>query len=254
MATTKAERERLRLVVRNELVPRAPGALLHPFAGLLVRRAMQECLAIGVLLTAVAAVFWPMLTGVGVYAESDTFTFFYPVYAVLHAAVQAGELPLWTPYVFGGFPLFAEGQIGALYPPSVLVAALFPPAEGFLLLRVFHVTVATLGAYVLARTHNVGRTGSIVGGLTFGLGSFIVAQQHHANLLAAAAWLPLLLALVELALSRQGWIGHGLLGLAALTLGVAALATHVQPLMLTGALLVTYVLVCQTWKIGRAHV
>ena len=208
---------------------------------------VAEGLSIGVLLTTVAAVFWPMLTGIGLYAESDTFTFFYPVYSVLHAAVRAGELPLWTPHVFGGFPLFAEGQIGALYPPSVLAALLLNTVDGFLLLRVFHVMVAALGAYALARALGVGRCGAVVGGLTFGLGSFVIAQQHHANLLAAAVWLPLLLALVELALSRQGWIGHGLLGLAALVLGIEALATHVQPLMLTGALLVAYVLVRQTW-------
>ena len=28
------------------------------------------------------------MVGIGVYAESDTFTFFYPVYATLHAAIR----------------------------------------------------------------------------------------------------------------------------------------------------------------------
>ena len=98
-----------------------------------------ELLALAVLIGAIVVVFWPMLAGVGVYAESDTFTFFYPVFAQLHASLRAGELPLWTPNVFGGFPLFAEGQIGALYPPGLLAAQLGSPVEGFLLLRVFHV-------------------------------------------------------------------------------------------------------------------
>ena len=247
MASSEAQRGLLRIVAGNELVVPPTVAFVRPFAGPMVRHVGAEGLSIGVLLTTVAAVFWPMLMGIGLYAESDTFTFFYPVYSVLHAAVRAGELPLWTPHVFGGFPLFAEGQIGALYPPSVLAALLLNTVDGFLLLRVFHVMVAALGAYALARALGVGRCGAVVGGLTFGLGSFVIAQQHHANLLAAAVWLPLLLALVELALSRQGWIGHGLLGLAALVLGIEALATHVQPLMLTGALLVAYVLVRQTW-------
>ena len=206
-----------------------------------------ELLALAVLLGAIVAVFWPMLLGIGVYAESDTFTYFYPVFAQLHASLRAGELPLWTPNVFGGFPLFAEGQIGALYPPALLAAQLASPVDGFLLLRVFHVAVATLGAFALARVLGVGIIGATVGGLTFGLGSFVVAQQHHANLLAATVWLPLLLACVELALARQGWFGHGLLGVAALILGIAALATHVQPLMLTGALLAAYVVARQGW-------
>ncbi|MGE3269831.1 MAG: YfhO family protein [Chloroflexota bacterium] len=247
MASTEAQRSRLRIVSRSEVGAQASAALIRPLNHPLVRVVVAEAVAVAVLLSAVTAVFWPMVLGTGVYAESDTFTFFFPVFAVLHAAVRSGELPLWTPDVFGGFPLFAEGQIGALYPPALVAARLASTVEGFLLVRVFHIAVATLGAYFLARALGNGRCGAVVGGLAFGLGSFVIAQQHHANLLAAAVWLPLLLALVELALSRQGWIGHGLLGLAALVLGMAALATHVQPLMLTGALLTAYVLVRQAW-------
>lgn len=251
MASTEAQRGRLRIVSGLGL-PSGPlnltwrdvrRVMSHRVTAVVVR----EALAVAVLLGAVVTVFWPMLVGIGVYAESDTFTFFYPVFAQLHASLRAGELPLWTPNVFGGFPLFAEGQIGALYPPALLAAQLGSPVEGFLLLRVFHIAVATLGAFVLARALRVSALGATIGGLTFGLGSFVIAQQHHANLLAATVWLPLVLACVELGLARQGWLGHGLLGVAALVLGVAALATHVQPLMLTGALLAAYVVVRQGW-------
>lgn len=254
MASTEAQRGRLRVVSRREELaePWHRGVLrrlrlsplpIHP--GLLA--ALTEVAAVAAVLAAVAVVFWPLLLGVGVYAQSDTFTFFFPVFAALYDAIRAGELPFWTPHVFGGFPLFAEGQIGALYPPSHIAAQLPSAVEAFLVLRVFHVGVATLGAFALARALGIGPAGAVVGGLAFGLGSFVVAQQHHANLLAATVWLPLLLACVELALARQGWVGHGLLGVAALVLGVAALATHVQPLMLTGAMLVAYVLVRQSW-------
>ena len=251
MASTEAQRGRLRIVSGMELPVSPLGLTGRDLWRVISHRVtltvVTEMLAIAVLAVAVMTVFWPMLAGIGVYAESDTFTFFYPVFAQLHASLRAGELPLWTPNVFGGFPLFAEGQIGALYPPALLAAQLASPVEGFLLLRVFHVAVAVLGAFALARALRVGVTGATVAGLTFGLGSFVVAQQHHANLLAATVWLPLLLACVELGLARQGWVGHGLLGIAALVLGVAALATHVQPLMLTGALLAAYVVVRQGW-------
>src|SRR5215212_8187545 len=251
MASTEAQRGRLRIVPSLGLQTRSPmvawrgvqGVISHPLTAVVLR----ELLALAVLLGAVVVVFWPMLTGIGVYAESDTFTYFYPVFALLHASLRAGELPFWTPYLFGGFPLFAEGQIGALYPPGLLAAQLPSPVQGFLLLRVFHVIVATLGAFALARTLRVGAVGGVIGGLTFGLGGFVIAQQHHANMLAATVWLPLILACLELALSRHGWLGRTLLGTAALLLGIAALATHVQPLMLSGALIAAYVLVRQVW-------
>src|SRR3954469_7037239 len=148
MASTEAQRGRLRIVSGLDAQAGLPVALwhrlrkatLHP----LTLTVAREALAIAVMLGTVVAVFWPLLAGLGIYAESDTFTYFYPVFALLHTSVRAGELPLWTPHVFGGFPLFAEGQIGALYPPGLLAAQLSNPVEGFLLLRVFHVAVAAL--------------------------------------------------------------------------------------------------------------
>ena len=40
----------------------------------------------------------------------------------------------------------------------------------------------------------LGRLPCLLGGITFSLGSFFVAQQHHENVTRTAAWLPLVLA------------------------------------------------------------
>jgi hypothetical protein len=247
MASSEAQRGHLRPISGFKLEARPPAAMRRLFSHPVALAVLGELAAVAALLAAVGAVLWPLLDGRAIYAESDTFTFFYPVFAVLRASIRAGELPLWSPDIFGGFPLFAEGQIGALYLPSLAAARLPSPIQGFLLLRVFHICVAVLGAFALARVLGIGLAGAMVGGLAFGLGSFVIAQQHHANLLAAAVWLPVVLAFVELGLARQGWLGHALLGVAALVLGLAALATHVQPLMLTGGLLTAYVLARQGW-------
>ena len=202
----------------------------------------RDLAALLALLGCTVVVYWPTLLGIGLYARSDTYTFFFPVFATLHRSLREGALPLWESGIFGGFPLFAEGQIGALYPPNVLAALLLPSAlDGFLALRVFHVVVAALGAYALARSLGCSPLGSCVAGLVFGFGSFVVGQQHHANLVAAGVWLPLALACVELALRRPRWTSHGYLALAGLLLGLQALASHVQPVMLGGALLVAYI-------------
>ena len=206
--------------------------------------------AVSLLLAVVALVHWPSISGVALYARSDTLTFFYPVFAALQSALRDGELPLWSPRIFGGFPLFSEGQIGALYPPAWLVVRLASPIDGFLALRVFHVSLAVIGPYVFARTLGVSPLGGCMAGLVFGLGSFVVGQQHHANLLAATVWMPIVLACVQAALARRGWLGFGLLGLGGLALGVEALATHVQPLMLMAAMLVSFVL----WRQGAQAV
>ncbi|MBA2448326.1 MAG: YfhO family protein [Chloroflexi bacterium] len=238
MATGELEARQATLATPGELAwPRASSGTLTR----LVRGAISwDLAAIVFLLGCTAFVHWPSVIGQGVYARDDTITFFYPAFATLHQSLRQGELPLWTPHIFGGFPLFAEGQIGALYPPALLAAMLPSPVDGFLLLRVFHVALALVGAYALARCLRISPLGGVVAGLVFGLGSFVVSQQHHASLLAAAVWLPLLLACVELALARWSWSTLAYLALAGAILGMQALASHVQPVLLSGALLLVY--------------
>lgn len=252
MASTGLLRGRLRTLWAADATARPAGLARRLAASLRRRPLAADVAALLVLAGVVGLVTWPLALGIGIYAESDTFTFFFPVFTFLHASVKAGELPLWTPDIFGGFPLLAEGQIGALYPPALAAVVLDPPTEGFLLLRLFHIALAVAGTYLFTRSLGVAPLGGVVGALAFGLGSFVVGQQHHANLLAATAWLPLLLACVERALGSAGWAAQRMIALAALVLGVEALATHVQPLMLSGALLVGYVLARQGWVAARA--
>ena len=41
-----------------------------------------------------------------------------PLAVFFHEALAAGRLPLWNDRLGLGFPLYAEGQIGAFYPPN----------------------------------------------------------------------------------------------------------------------------------------
>jgi hypothetical protein len=246
MATTELESIRRRLTARSPLV--APGVYgrLRRLAGLLVASPYRaDLVAILWLLGCAAVVNWQSLVGQGIYGRSDTLTFFFPVFATLHESLRVGELPLWSPRIYGGFPLFAEGQIGALYPPALVAVLLPTPEDGFMALRVFHMCVALVGTYAYARTLSISPVGGVIAAFAFGLGSFVVAQQHHASLIAAAVWLPWVLACVELALRRHDWATDALLALAGILFAMAALASHIQPVMLTGALLVAYVLARQ---------
>jgi hypothetical protein len=210
--------------------------------------------AVGLLLAALVVFQWPSVAGWGLYARSDTFAFFYPVFFLLHQSLQRGSLPLWTPELFGGFPLFAEGQVGALYPPGAVATLAARPESGFLGLRVFHVGVALLGMYAFLRALRIASAASAIGALVFGLGGFIVAQQHHGSLIAAAVWLPLVLALVELGLRRADWATDCCLALAGMLVGIQLLGSHIQPVLFSMALVGSYVIVRQcamAWATSR---
>ena len=52
--------------------------------------------------------------------ERDTAVFYFPLISWVAQRLHQGELPLWTPQVFGGYPIFADGEIGLAYPPVLL--------------------------------------------------------------------------------------------------------------------------------------
>src|SRR5947209_521610 len=55
-----------------------------------------------------------------VFYERDTELFYLPLLRWYLGQMQQGHLPLWIPLIFGGYPLFADGELGMLYPLNLL--------------------------------------------------------------------------------------------------------------------------------------
>src|SRR5207237_6601352 len=132
--------------------------------------------------------------------ERDTSVFYFPLMSWAAQQLTQGHIPLWTPQVFGGYPIFADGEIGLAYPPVLLALLTLPVDRAFVLLRLLHVWLAAAGTFALVRAWGLPRTSAVLAGIVFALGSFLQAQIHHENIVRTAAWLPLILALVERAL------------------------------------------------------
>ena len=174
--------------------------------------------------------------------ERDTELFYLPLLRWYLGQLHTGHLPLWIPLIFGGYPLFADGELGMLYPPNVLLGLVLG-AETFLQVsRALHVFLA--GSFMIAflRVLQVGRLGALVGGLVFAFASFFVAQIQHENVVRSAVWLPLVLAFVELALRTAGWRRQQWLVAAGLAMAMSALGVHIQPVFMTLVCLGLYVL------------
>ena len=108
--------------------------------------------------------------------------------------LHQGELPLWTPQVFGGYPIFADGEIGLAYPPVLLALLVLPTDRAFVVLRLLHLSIAALGTFALARTWRLPYSSAALAGVVFALGNFLQAQIHHENIVRTASWLPVMLA------------------------------------------------------------
>ena len=164
--------------------------------------------------------------------ERDTAVFYFPLMSWAAEQLRQGHLPLWTPQFFGGYPIFADGEIGLAYPPVLLALLTLPPDRAFVVLRLLHLSLAALGMFALARTWGLPYPSAFLAGVVFTFGNFLQAQIHHENIVRTTSWLPLTLACIERGLQTADWraqlrwtaLGAGALGLAGLSLHSQMLA------------------------------
>ncbi|MCC7265616.1 MAG: YfhO family protein, partial [Candidatus Latescibacteria bacterium] len=140
-------------------------------------------------------------------------------------ALRAFSLPLWAPEINCGFPLFAEGQAGVLYPFNLLAALLLPTYAALNYNIILHLWLAGAGTYGFLRALGCLRVAALVGGLSSCCSGYLVVRAMSPNYLDVCAWMPVCLLLIELALQRGQW--RLALG-AALVIGAQWLAGHPQ--------------------------
>ena len=181
--------------------------------------------------------------------ERDTVVFYFPLMTWVAQQLHQGVFPLWTPQFFGGYPIFADGEIGLAYPPVLLALLALPPDRAFIVLRLAHLCLAAAGMFAFARAWRLPYPAAALAGLVFTLGNFLQAQMHHENIVRTASWIPLVLACVELALRSASWRGQlRWTALAAAALGLAGLSLHSQ--MLAIGLLTLAMYGAFRWAVG----
>jgi hypothetical protein len=189
------------------------------------------------------------IVGRAVAYERDTAVFYYPLMSWVGQQLQRGQFPLWTPQFFGGYPIFADGEIGLAYPPVLLALLTLPVDRAFIASRVLHMWIAAGGMFLLARTWRLPYPSAALAALVFTLGSFLQAQIHHENIVRTASWLPLLLACIERALRARRWPAQlTWTALASASLGMAGLSLHSQVLAIDLLALAAYA--AFRWAIG----
>jgi hypothetical protein len=123
---------------------------------------------------------------------------------------ETGELPLWSPFNFGGMPFIHDPQVAAFYPPHWLLLWLSPDAQGAAMswLVALHVIAAGLTMNAYARHRALGELGALVAALGYMFGGkwmlHLLAGGHY-NMIPLA-WLPLVLLFLEQAITGRGWL------------------------------------------------
>ncbi len=149
----------------------------------------RSVIAIGAVVLLGGAFLWEVLSLTGVPIARDMQLFFLPQRRLLWASLQAGHLPLWTPFLGTGVPLLANFQSGAFYPPNWVYAVL-PFFEAFNGLLVLHFVLGGAFMYLFARAADFGRSSASAAAIGYMLGGYFVSLTNLLNVLQAAAWAP----------------------------------------------------------------
>ncbi|RMF03837.1 MAG: hypothetical protein D6768_04935, partial [Chloroflexi bacterium] len=121
---------------------------------------------------------------------------FWPWRQLVRVNLLAGRWPLWNNLLGNGTPLLANLQSAVFYPPNLMLLGL--PTEHALTAHVvLHLILAGLLMAAYARRLGLAPFAATVAGLSYMLSGYLVGRSQFPPMVAAAAWLPLLLLLAD---------------------------------------------------------
>lgn len=124
------------------------------------------------------------------FGRSDAWHFSFPTKFALAQAIEKNQLPLWRDDIGDGFPLFAEGQTGALFLPNQLAFRLFPPDMAYGLLVALTPITFALGLYLWLRGINVSPMWATYASIAGGYSGLMITQLPHITLLQGMSLMP----------------------------------------------------------------
>ncbi len=213
---------------------------------------MRDVTGVAVVAALGVALEWDRLTGPA-WVGMDTATAFFPWYGFLGAQLRGGHLPVWNPFAFSGAPFAADPESGWMYLPAMVLFTALPLDAAVRASLLFHVLLAGLSTYVLARVLGLNVSGALVAATVYAHSGFF--EGHNVCCYAyadVAAWLPLSLLGAELATGSATWrprvLWWGLCGLGMSQI----LAAWIGQGAYYAALVVGAYLVCRAFKRPRA--
>jgi len=211
-----------------------------------------------VLLLAALGFFWRILFTPDAWKPAgggDLVSFLFPIYRFAAANLSAGNLALWNPHLYVGAPFLADMQTGLFYPPNLLLFLISPTFAYKALewMAVLHIFLAGLFMFLCLRYLEPSRPlripAALFGAVAYMFSDMFVVHFGNLNLIAVAAWLPLIFLLFWRALrTRRPGLAVG----AGVAFGLSTLEGHLQITLYIG-LALAVVTVAEAALSGRSR-
>ncbi len=121
----------------------------------------------------------------------------YPWSYLLAVSIKQLKFPWWTNLIHCGFPIAAEGQIGAFYPLNLILCFLLPIRWAYSYMNVVHFAISGYATYLYARQMRLGFLPSFIAAFVFLFGAAYGGAYYNITSLKTIAWFPLSLFLFE---------------------------------------------------------
>jgi O-antigen/teichoic acid export membrane protein len=171
-----------------------------------------------------------------------------------------GQLPLWNPQIFTGIPFLAAGQASTFYPLNILFY-LLPLDVAYGWFTALQIALAGIGFYGWARTLKLRPLAALGGGTVYMFSGFLIASVVFTMFVAAVAWLPILLAVIEWTIRKQetkgaqGYNPLPYIAAGALAIGLMILAGHPEliyyTLLVAGFYTLVRLVVARQWIVAH---
>ncbi|MGH7202504.1 MAG: hypothetical protein ACREJB_18000, partial [Planctomycetaceae bacterium] len=186
---------------------------------------------------ALTLLFWLPLWAGGGLVGGDVYSYYLPQKSFYADRLRAGELPLWNNRTGYGYPLIAESQTGAFYPPNLLLYSTLDLNTAYNINHLLHYVLAFVFTWTYARAMGLRTVGALLCALVYVYGWFPPRVCWEWAILTGA-WLPAALWCTERFLQSHRWRFALLL---TLVLAVQLFAGHFMLAFLTLLVLAVYV-------------
>ena len=136
------------------------------------------------------------------FLKGDYLQQLYPWSKLYSEGIKNFHLSLWISAVHSGFPLFAEGQIGQLYPLNILMFFFLPFRIAYNYSFLVHFILSGIFTYMLARKKGSDLFGGALSAVLVVFGSGYAGCFIHLSALRCLTWFPLVLLLYDVHLEK----------------------------------------------------
>jgi hypothetical protein len=184
--------------------------------------------------------FWRETLGRATLGDQDAVFWFFPAYRFVAEQIKSGSLPLWSPYLYSGSPLFSQWQAGVLDPINWIYLVETTSRTLTLSLEISF-AISLLATFIYTRSLGFKRRSSVFSAIIYALSGFAVGRTLYPGFLHIIALTPLVIFFVE-RLSHRGRWRDAACG--ALIVAWQIFAAHPQPLVYSSLLAGAYALFC----------